>query len=246
MQTVRAKSFLDSLEETLLAFILGAMTLITFSNVVVRYLFNASWFEPVKTALDLPSNMLWALEATVFLFAWMVLIGASYCVKINAHLGVDVMVKALGAGAAKLLTRLAALICIVFAVLMLIGAWNYWGPFANVPPVPNLWNDWIASPLGLPEVQNRWRDQAWYEVNDIPMMDWLRFIEPIFNEGEAYEFIPRFIPYTILPLSMGLLTWRFLQAGRRIWKGEQDLLIASHEAEDDIDEAAARAAGELR
>ena len=56
------------------------MTLITFANVVVRYY---------------GGSILWALEATVFLFAWMILLGASYGVKITAHLGVDIVVKLL-------------------------------------------------------------------------------------------------------------------------------------------------------
>jgi C4-dicarboxylate transporter DctQ subunit len=220
------------------------MTLITFANVVVRYVFASEWFAPVTQALDLPTNMLWALEATVFLFAWMVLLGASYCVKINAHLGVDVLVKAVGPGLARVFTGIAILCCIAFAVLLLIGSWNYWAPFANLPPVPNLYSTYIAEPLGLPVVENQWRDQAWYEVNDVPMGDWLRFLEPMMNEGERYTYIPKFIPYAILPLGMALLVFRFVQAGLRILRGDQSMLIASHEAEDDIDAAAARAAGE--
>lgn len=57
----------DVIEESLIAFFLGAMTLLTFANVVFRYAFNG--------------NILWALELTVFMFAWMVLVGASYGVK---------------------------------------------------------------------------------------------------------------------------------------------------------------------
>ncbi len=57
----------DAFEETLIAFFLGAMTLLTFANVISRYVFN--------------DNILWALELTVFMFAWMVLVGASYGVK---------------------------------------------------------------------------------------------------------------------------------------------------------------------
>ena len=53
---------IDEIEETLIALILGAMTLLTFTNVVTRYIFN--------------SNILWALEASVFMFAWLVLLGA--------------------------------------------------------------------------------------------------------------------------------------------------------------------------
>ena len=59
----------------MIAGLLGLMTLITFANVVARFVFN--------------SNILWALELTVFLFAWLVLLGASYAVKTHAHLGVD-------------------------------------------------------------------------------------------------------------------------------------------------------------
>jgi len=54
------KSFADRIEETLIAGILGVMTVITFANVVMRYVFN--------------QNILWALELTVFLFGWLVLL----------------------------------------------------------------------------------------------------------------------------------------------------------------------------
>ncbi len=65
----------DKVEETLIAFFLGAMTILTFVNVVMRYIFN--------------DNILWAVEVTVFLFAWMVLVGASYGVKKHFHIGCD-------------------------------------------------------------------------------------------------------------------------------------------------------------
>lgn len=226
------RSGFDLVEETIMAVLMGLMTLITFANVIARYIFN--------------SNILWGLEATVYLFAWMVLLGASYCVKINAHLGVDVIASAVSPTARKVLTMIAVVCCIAFSALLFVGAWNYWGPFAGLTPIPNLYNEWIAAPLGLGEIENQWRDQSWYEVNDIPMGNWLRFIEPIFNEGESYSYIPKFIPYTVLPLSMALLVFRFIQAGLRVWNDGQSLLVASHEAEDDIEEAAARAAGDIR
>ena len=55
-----SKHFIDRIEEQLIAGILGLMTVITFANVIARYGFN--------------SNILWALEMTVFLFAWLVLL----------------------------------------------------------------------------------------------------------------------------------------------------------------------------
>lgn len=192
---------INDIEETLIAVLLGLMTLITFANVIARYIFN--------------SNLLWALEATVFLFSWLVLIGASYVVKVSGHLGIDVVAQALPRSPRRALTLVASAVCIFYAVLLLIGSWNYWAPFVTT--------------------------QAWYEVNDIRMPDWLRFIEPILNEGEPYEKLPRFIPYAALPLGMALLTFRFLEAAWKVWTGQTELLIASHEVEDLVEEAAGAA-----
>ncbi len=201
---------INEIEETLIAVILGLMTMITFANVVARYVFNA--------------NILWALETTVFLFAWLVLIGASYCVKARAHLGVDVVLNMVQPGLRRLLAFIAVGACLVFSVLLMIGAWNYWAPFA-----------------ALPMLDGTLKDQAWYEVNDIPMLDFLRFIEGPMNQGEAYEKLPRFIPYAALPIGLFLLTFRFLQAAWRVITGEIDSIISGHEAEDLVEEAAAKA-----
>jgi C4-dicarboxylate transporter DctQ subunit len=203
-------SAINKAEETLIAIILGLMTIITFANVVARYLFN--------------TNILWALETTVFLFAWLVLIGASYCVKARAHLGVDVVLNAVRPGLRRLFAIISVAACLVFSILLLIGSWNYWAPFA-----------------ALPMFDGTLKDQAWYEVNDIPMLDFLRFIEGPMNEGEAYEKLPRFIPYAALPIGLFLLTLRFVQTAWRVVTGEIDSMISGHEAEDLVEEAAAKA-----
>ncbi|PJE28338.1 2,3-diketo-L-gulonate TRAP transporter small permease protein YiaM [Pseudooceanicola marinus] len=208
------ESVVDRIEETLIAVILGAMTLITFANVVARYVFN--------------SNILWALEATVFLFGWLVLLGASYAVKKNAHLGVDAVIDIVSAPVRRVLAIIAITICLVFAFLLLKGAWDYWANFANLPQTEGRW-----FPTGFEE---SFRPKSWYEVNDIPMPEWLRFLEGAMNEGEEYEKLPRFIPYAILPASMALLLFRFAQVAVGIWKGKFDRIVASHEVEDDIAE----------
>ena len=181
--------FVDRLEETLIAVFLGLMTVITFANVVARYVFN--------------DNILWALEATVFLFAWLVLLGASYAVKRSLHLGIDLLVNALGPAARRALGLVSVAACLAFAVLLLIGSWDYWYPFAT--------------------------KRAFLEVNDVPMPGFLQFLAEWFNEGEEYEKMPRFIPYAALPIGMALLTWRFVQAGIAIARGTQATVIASHE-----------------
>lgn len=200
MDDDRKTAFSDRFEEALIAVLLGLMTLVTFANVIARYVFT--------------SNILWALETTVFLFAWLVLIGASYCVKINAHLGVDVVIAALRPGPRRVLGLLAVALSLAFAILLAIGSWQYWLPFAG--------------------------ERAWYEVNDIRMPEFLQFLKDWMNEGERWEKLPRFIPYFALPLGMSLLTWRLIQVGWKIYNGKQDRIIAAHEAEEMVEEAAAK------
>jgi len=201
---------INEIEETLIALILGLMTIITFANVIARYVFN--------------SNILWALESTVFLFAWLVLLGASYCVKTRAHLGVDVVINLAPTPLRRLLALLAVGACLAFSILLLIGSWNFWAPFA-----------------ALPMLDGTVKDQAWYEVNDVPMLGFLRFIEGPLNQGEAYEKLPRFIPYAALPIGLFLLTLRFAQTAWKVITGQMDMIIASHEVEDMMEEVAAEA-----
>jgi len=211
--TTKLGRVINEIEETLIAVILGLMTIVTFANVIARYVFN--------------SNILWALETTVYLFAWLVLLGASYCVKTRAHLGVDAVLNIVPPPARRAMTLFAVAASIVFSVLLLIGSWNFWAPFA-----------------ALPMLDGTVKDQAWYEVNDVPMLGFLRFIEPLMNQGEAYEKLPRFIPYAALPIGMFLLTLRFVQAAWQVITGRLDRVIASHDAEDLLEEATAQARGE--
>ncbi len=213
-----AGRFINELEETAIAIILGAMTIITFINVVLRYGFN--------------TGLIWGLEATSILFAWLVLFGISYAVKKTAHLGVDAVINVVPPSARRALGIIAALVCVIYAFLLLKGAWDYWANFANLPQTTGRW-----FPTGLEEMK-RTSFRSWYEVVDIPMPEWLRWIEPLMNEGEEYEKIPRFIPYFILPLGMLLLLVRFVQATTRLIRGQQDSLIVSHEAEDAVEDVA--------
>lgn len=209
---------INAVEETLIAAILGAMTLITFANVIARYVFN--------------SNILWALEVTSFLFAWLVLLGASYCVKITAHLGVDAVLNVVSPGLRRALSIVAAVVCLIFALLLLKGAWDFWAPYGEMQPTSGRW-----FPTGFEKV----RGQGWYEMNDVPMPAFLNAaFAGWFNEGEAYEKLPRLVPYVILPVSMLLLVLRFAQATWELISGERAALIASHEAEEAVEDARAQ------
>ncbi|HPE59063.1 MAG TPA: TRAP transporter small permease [Thiolinea sp.] len=199
----RPKSFFDEIEETSIAVCLGLMTLITFVNVVARYVFNA--------------NILWALETTVFLFAWLVLMGMSYGVKKHFHIGVDVVINLLGSSTRRWLALASVVACLAYSLLLLYGSWNYWYPFVTT--------------------------RAFMETQDIPMPAFLQFLADWLNDGEKYEKLPRFLPYMALPLGLALLTFRFIQQAIRIWRGEIDTLIASHEAEEALEEVVAQQRG---
>ena len=71
--------WLERLEEGLIAFLMAAMTLIAFVQVVARYVFNYSF--------------VWALELNGVFFAWLIFIGMSYGVRVGAHIGIDAVVK---------------------------------------------------------------------------------------------------------------------------------------------------------
>jgi C4-dicarboxylate transporter DctQ subunit len=101
----------EHVEEILVALLLAAMTLITFMQVVARYVFNYSF--------------VWALELTGVLFAWLIFLGMSYGVRVGAHIGVDALVRQLGPRAARAVGVVAAAACIAYAVLVTVGGVTY-------------------------------------------------------------------------------------------------------------------------
>ena len=189
--------FINNLEENFIALILAAMTGLTFANVIARYVFN--------------DNILWALEATVYLFAWLVLFGMSYAVKTSAHLGVDVVVNRQSPDVKKALGLLSVAACLLFAGLLLVGSIEYWWRFFS--------------------------KMSFLESEDVPFPVIIQSLVGLVENGEAkYENIPRFIPYFILPFGFALMALRFLEVGWLIWTDRKDMVIASHEAEDMMDE----------
>ncbi len=191
----------NRIEEDLISFFFAAMVLVTFVQVVLRYVFN--------------SGFVWALELTTYCFAWMVLLGISYGVKIGSHLGIDAFVKLFPARVERLLVLFACLCCIAYAAILLVGAWDYISKIYRIGiPTEDLY-----VPRVLVELLSGAAD---YE--EVP--------------------IPRWIPYAALPLGLALLLFRFVQAFWLILTGRRARLIAGHEAEEMAEQAKQRSAEE--
>lgn len=105
------EKIMNRLEEGLMILLLVAMTLLTFTQVVLRYVFNSGWG--------------WALEATTYMFGWLVMIGISYGIKVGFHIGVDALVKLLPRPGQRAIGLIAALLCLAYAVILFIGGYQY-------------------------------------------------------------------------------------------------------------------------
>ena len=131
---------LDRLEEYLTAALLAAMTLLTFVQVVLRYVFD--------------SGLIWALEATTYLFGWLVLIGISIGIRTRSHIAVDLVSGRLSPQAQKAVALLAVLLGLLYAGLMLYGSWTLvaqlrlFGSLAHDIPLPR-WILLSSLPLGF-------------------------------------------------------------------------------------------------
>lgn len=187
----RLSRFVTKFEETVIALLLAAMTILTFSQVIARYIFNSGWGG--------------ALEATTLMFAWMILFGMSYGIKIGAHLGVDAVINLLPSRAFRVVAVFGALTGLVYAVILFDGSMTY---------LSKMWK----FNIGMEELHF----PAWFSDKVAPIIGW----EIYDNE------VPRWLAYSILPIGLALFGFRCLQAAWQIIKGDRKMIIASHEAED--------------
>ncbi len=102
---------MEQLEEWLIALLLAVMTLVSFVQVVARYVFNYSFTS--------------ALELTTTLFAWLIFLGIPYGVRVGSHIGVDALVKSLGPKAGRIVGGAAAALCLAYSLILLYGSWMY-------------------------------------------------------------------------------------------------------------------------
>ena len=102
------REVINRLEEWLMAVLLAFMTVLTFVQVVMRYVFNTGW--------------VWSLEATTYSFAALVLIGMSYGVRTRTHIATDLLTRKLSEPLRRYVAIVAIFACLVYALLMLYGS----------------------------------------------------------------------------------------------------------------------------
>jgi C4-dicarboxylate transporter DctQ subunit len=130
----------DRAEEYLTAALIAAMTLLTFVQVVLRYVFE--------------SGLVWALEATVYMFGWLVLLGISAGVRTNGHIAVDMLTTHLNPLAQKAVALLAMGLSLLYTGLMFAASWTLvaklqeFGSLAHDVPLPR-WVLLLSLPIGF-------------------------------------------------------------------------------------------------
>ena len=142
---------LDHLEEWLIAFLMGAATLIVFVAVLHRY--AAGYAIPGVQDWLLSINLTWAQELTIIMFVWMAKFGAAYGVRTGIHVGVDVLINKLDTRNRNRFIVFGLLAGAVFtATVGSLGANFVWHMSQTDQTSPDLelpmWLVYLAIPLG--------------------------------------------------------------------------------------------------
>ena len=193
------EKFIDTLEENFIVLLLGSMVLITFSQVVARYLFNTGWGS--------------ALEITQVLFAWLILFGMSYGIKKNLHLGVDILVRKFSPKVFRFFALFGCFSCIMYGITFISADWVSW--------------------IGGPENKGGAYKYVTVIKNAGIGMESISLPEFMFGEDQR---LPRWMAYIILPIGLALFVFRCIQATIAVIKGNREMIIAAHEAEELLEE----------
>lgn len=102
---------LHKAEETIIALLLVSMTLLVFTETLMRFAFG--------------TGVMWAQELTLHLSAWLVLFGMSYGLRVGAHIGVDFLVKKLPPNGQRIVTGIMLLAALTYCGLFIYGAYIY-------------------------------------------------------------------------------------------------------------------------
>jgi C4-dicarboxylate transporter DctQ subunit len=197
---------INTMEETVIAILLAAITIISFTQVVARYGFNSGWGG--------------ALELTRILFAWLIIFGASYGVKQGMHLGVDALIRLFPKPLFRIVAIFGAICVFLYGAILIHAGWTHW---VGAQEITN-WRQ--SGALGY------WK----FMFDRGTGLDDLRYPVWMQETLGLQERVQRWIAYLALPIGMALIMYRSIQAIVSIASGERELIIAGHEAEDLVNE----------
>lgn len=157
-----------------------------------------------------------ALEFNMLAFSWLILFGMSYGIRTRLHLGVDILLQKVGPQTAKVLGIVGGLLGAFYALIILDGA--------------------VLSIVGVDKDGGAITYFAkMYKVGiGVEEMKYPAFVQEMF--GLKRPHVQRWVVLLILPISLGLLAYRCLQASWHIYTGQRGSLIAGHEAESLVEE----------
>ena len=99
------------INQSIAAIGISAGVAIAFTNVVARYLFDAS--------------LVWATELTIFVFLWSIFFGAAYCFKKDAHIAVTIVLDVMPSRVAKVMLLISHLITFTFLLAVAYFGYEY-------------------------------------------------------------------------------------------------------------------------
>lgn len=181
---------LDHLEEWLIAFLMGAATLVIAMAVLHRFLAGV----PVVQDWVIRFDVSWAQELCIYMFVWMAKFGAAYGVRHGTHVGVDVLVRQLKPEHARYLIIFSLLAGALFTgVIGTLGARFVWengahygiyhllglemGDLFEGPTSPDLeiptWIAYACVPLGSYLMCFRFLQVCWHflKTGEVPHAD---------------------------------------------------------------------------
>jgi len=152
-----------------------------------------------------------ALEFSMVLFSWLILAGMSYGIKRSSHLGVDILLKATPKPIAKWLAIFGASTGLIYGLILLDASWLKAVGVDTRSGAIDYWSKMYKINIGTEELR------------------WPVWIQETFGVQDRVQ---RWLVLIILPISLALVSFRSLQAMFEIYRGDREMVIAGHEAEE--------------